>query len=31
MEVAKIYIEEQKYNSSNSSFDYKLVIFYDIY
>jgi hypothetical protein len=28
--VAKIYIEEQKYDSSNSSFDHKLVIFHDI-
>jgi hypothetical protein len=31
MEVAKIYIEEQKYNGSNSSFNHKLVIFHDIY
>jgi hypothetical protein len=28
--VAKIYIKEQKYNSTNSSFDYKLTIFLDI-
>jgi hypothetical protein len=28
--VAKIYIKEQKYNSINSSFDYKLTIFLDI-
>jgi hypothetical protein len=28
--VAKIYIEEQKYDSTNSSFDYKLTIFLDI-
>ena len=31
VEVAKIYIEEQKYNSVNNSFNYKLVIFLDIY
>ena len=29
-EVAKIYIKEQKYDSTNSSFDYKLTIFLDI-
>jgi hypothetical protein len=29
-EVAKIYTEEQKYDSSNGSFDHKLVIFHDI-
>jgi hypothetical protein len=28
--VAKIYIEEQKYDSTNSSFDHKLTIFLDI-
>jgi len=28
--VAKIYIKEQKYNSTNSSFDYKLTIFLNI-
>jgi hypothetical protein len=28
--VAKIYIKEQKYNSTNSSFDHKLTIFLDI-
>ena len=28
--VAKIYIEEQKYGSINKSLDYKLIIFYDI-
>jgi hypothetical protein len=29
-EVAKIYFEIQKYNGTNSSFDYKLTIFLDI-
>ena len=29
--VAKIYIEEQKYNSINKSLNYKLIIFYNIY
>ena len=29
-EVAKIYIEEQKYNGVNSSFNHKLAIFLDI-
>ena len=29
--IIKIYIEEQKYNSYNNSFDFKLNIFYDIY
>src|SRR6266567_1025263 len=29
--VAKIYIEELKYNSTNGSFNYKLTIFYNIY
>jgi hypothetical protein len=28
--VAKIYTDELKYNSTNSSFDYKLTIFRDI-
>jgi hypothetical protein len=28
--VAKIYIKEQKYNSINGSFNYKLTIFLDI-
>ena len=28
--AAKIYIEEQKYNSINESLNYKLTIFYDI-
>ena len=28
--VAKIYIEEQKYGSINESLDYKLTIFYNI-
>ena len=29
--TAKIYIEEQKYNSTNKSLNYKLTIFYNIY
>ena len=29
--TAKIYIEELKYNGINSSFNYKLIIFYNIY
>ena len=29
--MAKIYIKEQKYNSTNNSFDYKLTIFLNIY
>ena len=29
--IAKIYIEEQKYNSINKSLNYKLIIFYNIY
>jgi len=29
--VAKIYIEEQKYGGINESLDYKLIIFYNIY
>jgi hypothetical protein len=29
-EVAKIYTDEQKYNSTNGSFDHKLTIFLDI-
>jgi hypothetical protein len=29
-EVVKIYTKEQKYNSTNSSFDHKLTIFLDI-
>ena len=29
--IIKTYIEEQKYNSYNNSFDFKLNIFYDIY
>jgi hypothetical protein len=29
-ELAKIYTDEQKYNSTNSSFDHKLTIFLDI-
>ena len=29
--VAKIYIEEQKYSSINKSLNYKLIIFYNIY
>src|SRR6266700_2037166 len=29
--TAKIYTEELKYNDINSSFDYKLTIFYNIY
>jgi hypothetical protein len=29
-EVAKIYTEEQKYDGTNGSFDYKLTIFLDI-
>ena len=28
--TAKIYIEEQKYSSTNKSLDYKLTIFYNI-
>jgi len=28
--VAKIYTDKQKYNSTNSSFNYKLTIFLDI-
>jgi hypothetical protein len=28
--VAKIYTKEQKYDSINGSFDYKLIIFLDI-
>ena len=28
--VAKIYIEEQKYSGINESLNYKLIIFYDI-
>ena len=29
--VAKIYIEEQKYGNINESLNYKLIIFYNIY
>ena len=29
--IAKIYIEEQKYSSINKSLNYKLTIFYNIY
>ena len=29
--IAKIYTEEQKYNSINKSLNYKLIIFYNIY
>ena len=29
--IAKIYIKEQKYSSINKSLDYKLIIFYNIY
>ena len=29
--IAKIYIEEQKYGSINKNFNYKLIIFYNIY
>ena len=29
--IAKIYIEEQKYSNINKSLDYKLIIFYNIY
>ena len=29
--MVKIYIEELKYNSINGSFNYKLIIFYNIY
>ena len=29
--MVKMYIEEPKYNSINGSFDYKLIIFYNIY
>jgi len=28
--IAKIYIEEQKYGGINKSLDYKLIIFYNI-
>ena len=29
--IAKIYIEEQKYGNINKSLNYKLTIFYNIY
>ena len=29
--IAKIYIKEQKYSSINKSLNYKLIIFYNIY
>ena len=29
--IAKIYIEEQKYSNINKSLNYKLIIFYNIY
>ena len=29
--IAKIYIDNQKYDGINDSFDFKLTIFYDIY
>ena len=31
IKVIKIYIKEQKYNNINNSFNYKLIIFLDIY
>ena len=29
--IAKIYIDDQKYNKVNNSFNFKLTIFYNIY
>jgi hypothetical protein len=29
--IAKIYTDNQKYNNINNSFDFKLIIFYNIY
>ena len=29
--IIKIYTDDQKYNNINNSFDFKLIIFYNIY
>ena len=29
--IIKIYTDDQKYNSMSNNFDFKLIIFYDIY